>query len=70
VTAGRQVMVPTARSDVYVSLLGVALGAILIGCLLLALVMRRYEFKVTAPKLAGLVTPPAASLTWAGSATT
>jgi hypothetical protein len=49
-------MVPSARSDVYVSLLGVALAAILIGTLLMALVMNRYEFK-TSPT--GLLTAPA-----------
>jgi hypothetical protein len=38
-------MVPAAKSDVYVAMLGVALGAILIGCLMLVLVLNRYEFK-------------------------
>ncbi len=65
VAGGRQVMVPTARSDVYGSLLGVALGTILIGCILLALVMRRYDFKVTAPKLAALTVPTATGATLA-----
>jgi hypothetical protein len=51
-------MVPSARSDVYVSLLGVALGAILIGTLLMALVMRRYDFS---PKATGLMTAPEAA---------
>lgn len=41
---GRQVMVPTAKSDIYVTLLGVALGAIVVGSLFLALVMNRYGF--------------------------
>ena len=48
---GRQVMVPSARSDIYVALLGVALGAIVIGCILLALVMNRYEFKMKAAQV-------------------
>jgi hypothetical protein len=38
-------MVPTARSDEYVVLLGIALGAIVLGCLFLVLVLNRYEFK-------------------------
>lgn len=55
---GRQVMVPTARSDVYVTLLGVALGAILLGCLFLVLVLNRYEFKTKVSARTG--TRPAA----------
>ncbi len=46
--AGRQVMVAKPKSDVYVALLGVSLGAILIGMLLLALVLRRYDFQTQA----------------------
>lgn len=41
-------MVASARSDIYVALLGVALGAILLGCLLLALVMNKYGFSTKA----------------------
>ncbi len=52
---GRQVMVPTARSDVYVTLLGVSMAAILIGCILLGLVMRRDDFKVNSGKNASLM---------------
>jgi hypothetical protein len=35
-------MVQTPRSDVYVALLGVSLGAILIGSILLMMVWQRY----------------------------
>lgn len=40
-------MVPKAKSDVWVALLGVSLGAIMIGALLLVLVLNRYEFQTT-----------------------
>ena len=44
-TGGRPgVFVQTPQSDVYVAMLGVALGAIVLGCLLLTLVLNRYEF--------------------------
>lgn len=64
---GRQVMVPTARSDVYVALLGVALGAILLGCLFLVLVLNRYEFKT---KAAARTTPAATALAALGTNST
>jgi hypothetical protein len=38
-------MIQTPRSDIYVVMLGIALGAILLGCLLLMLVLNRYEWK-------------------------
>jgi len=40
-------------------MLGIALGAMILGCLLLVLVLNRYEFKT---KAAALVTPPQALL--------
>ena len=42
--AQRGVYVQTPKSDIYVALLGVALGAMIIGCLLLVLVLNRYGF--------------------------
>jgi len=42
------VFVQTPRSDVYVSMLGVALGAIVLACLLLTLILQRYEFSIKA----------------------
>jgi hypothetical protein len=39
------VFVQAPRSDVYVALLGVALGAMIVGCILLALILQRYDFK-------------------------
>jgi hypothetical protein len=46
--AGRPgVYVATPQSDIYVTLLGVALGSMLISILLLALVWSRYDFKIT-----------------------
>jgi hypothetical protein len=47
--AGRPgVYVATPKSDVYVALLGIALGAMVVGCVLLVMVWQRYEFKVKA----------------------
>jgi len=58
--AGRPgVFVQAPRSDIYVALLGIALGAMVLGCLLLVLVLNRYEFKT---KAASLSPPPQTSL--------
>lgn len=46
-------MVPAARSDIYVAMLGIALGAIVIGTLLLVLVLNRYGFQTKAAALFG-----------------
>ena len=43
--AARGVYVQTPKSDIYVAMLGVALGAMILGCVLLVLVLQRYEFK-------------------------
>lgn len=40
----RGVYVQSPKSDVYVVMLGIALAAILLGCLLLGLVWNRYDF--------------------------
>ena len=56
---GGRVLVQTPKSDVYVALLGVSLGAILLGCLLLALHLNRYEFQT---KVGALTTPSATAL--------
>ena len=46
--AGRPgVYVATPQSDIYVTLLGVALGSMLISILLLVLRLSQYEFKIT-----------------------
>lgn len=45
------VFVQAPRSDVYVALLGVALAAMFLGCLLLVLVLKRYEFKYKAASI-------------------
>ncbi|MGE3818937.1 MAG: hypothetical protein AB7I30_05835 [Isosphaeraceae bacterium] len=44
----RGVYVQAPKSDVYVVLLGVAFGAMLIGCLLLLLIWNRYGFSTKA----------------------
>jgi hypothetical protein len=56
--AGRPgVFVQTPKSDIYVAMLGIALGAMILGVLLMVLIMRRYEFKVKVSALS----PPASS---------
>jgi hypothetical protein len=50
--AGRPgVFVQSPRSDVYVAMLGVALGAMVLGCLLLVLLLQRYDFTTKAAAL-------------------
>ena len=50
--AGRPgVFVQTPRSDVYVTMLGVALGAMILGCILLLLIWKRYDFQKTVSSL-------------------
>jgi len=45
--AGRPgVFVQTPKSDIYVVMLSIALGAMLLGSLLMILILNRYEFKV------------------------
>jgi hypothetical protein len=39
-------LVQAPKSDIYVVLLGVSLGAILIACLLMALMLNRYSWSV------------------------
>ena len=40
------VLVQSPKSDIYVALLGIALGAILMACLLMLLMLNRYGFSV------------------------
>jgi hypothetical protein len=58
--AARGVFVQKPKSDVYVVLLGVALGAIFLGCLFLGLVMARYDFKRTVSSLEDRLMNPVA----------
>jgi len=51
------VLVQSPKSDIFVALLGVALGAIVMACLLMLMILWRYEFKVNA-KLAALDNGP------------
>jgi hypothetical protein len=55
---GGRVLVQAPRSDVYVAMLGVALGAMIIGCLLLVLKLNEYGFELKATA----VTPTATTL--------
>lgn len=43
----RGVLVQAPKSDIYVALLGIALASIIIACLLLALVMMRYDWAIS-----------------------
>ncbi len=54
---GRGVYVPTAKNDIYTALLGLALAAMIIGCVLLVLILRNYDFKT---KVSAPIPPPAA----------
>ena len=45
------VFVQTPKSDIYVTLLGIALGAMILGCLLLVIILNRYEFKTSVSML-------------------
>jgi hypothetical protein len=51
------VFVQTPKSDIYVALLGIALGAMILGCLLLLLILNRYGFSTKVSAL----TPPSTS---------
>jgi hypothetical protein len=49
------VLVQSPKSDIYVVLLGISLGAILLGCLLMTLLLARYGFSVKAAAAPGPV---------------
>jgi len=53
--AGRRpgVLVQAPKSDIFVALLGISLAAILLACLLMIMILWRYDFKANA-KLAAL----------------
>lgn len=53
--AQRGVYVQTPKSDIYVALLGVSLGAMILGCLLLVWVLKGYDFSTKI----SVLTPPA-----------
>jgi len=59
--AGRGVYVQAPKSDIFVVMLAISLGAILIGCLLLTLVMNRYDFKIK-PTAMNAVSAPVMAL--------
>ncbi len=53
--AGRGVFVQKPKNDIFVVMLGIALGSILLACLLLFLVWNRYDRNIKAAALAGPV---------------
>jgi len=58
-TGGRPgVFVQTPRSDIFVVMLGIALGAMVLGCLLLILILNQYDFSTQVSAL----DPPARTL--------
>jgi hypothetical protein len=61
------VFVQTPTSDIYVTLLGIALGAMILGCILLLIILNRYEFKTSVSMLRP-ATPIATALALAGNA--
>lgn len=52
------VFVQAPKSDIFVVMLGIALGSMVLGSLLLVMLLGRYEFKT---KVSALSTPPSAS---------
>ena len=56
----RRVAIAKPKNDIYVALLGIALGAVIIACILLAMEMSNYEWTVN-PKIS-LAPPPVAPL--------
>jgi len=54
VSGGRGVYLQKPKNDIYVGLLGVALGSLLLGCLFMVLYLAKYEFKLKAAAI-----PPA-----------
>jgi len=64
--AGRPgVFVQAPQPDIYVALLGVALGAMILGCILLLMILMRYDFKTKVSAL----TPPARTVLVAAAET-
>lgn len=53
------IFVQAPRSDIYVALLGIAVGAMVIGCILLVLILKRYDFKW---KATAQTSPPSSAL--------
>jgi hypothetical protein len=45
------VFVQTPKSDIFVAMLGIALGAIVLGCVLLIVLLKRYDFQTKAAML-------------------
>jgi hypothetical protein len=58
VAGGRGVFLQKPKNDIYVGMLGVALGSLLLGCLFLILYLAKYEFKLKAA-----ANPPALTAT-------
>ena len=58
----RGVLVPAAKSDIYVALLGISLAAVVISCILMALLLMKYDWKVSvssaSPTPSALATAP------------
>ena len=57
------VFVQTPQSDIYVALLGIALGAMILGCLLLLLILNGYGFSTKVSALTPTTAIPRA-LAW------
>ncbi len=45
-SGGGRVLVQAPKSDIYTVMLGIALGALFIGCLLMGLILNSYSFSV------------------------
>jgi len=55
----RGIVIQSPKSDIFVVMLGIALGAIVLGCILMTLVLSRYSFS-TKVNVGAVSTPPRA----------
>ena len=62
----RGVYVQSPKADIYVALLGVALGAMVLGCILLVMVLNRYGFSTKVSHNFPATTPAIARLASTG----
>jgi hypothetical protein len=52
-------VIQSPKSDIFVVMLGIALGAIILGCILMTIVLSRYSFS-TKVSMSAVSTPPQA----------
>jgi len=55
----RGIVIQSPKSDIFVVMLGIALGAIIVGCILMTIVLSRYSFS-TKVSMSAVSAPPGA----------